>query len=315
MPGARCGSAVAAAGAAVRRPLAGAGGEHAPGPAQPRPACPATWRDGLRRGLRRGAPGGGADRRPRPGAAGRSRPSGRAAIELLAENLSDGVVAPAVLVPDRRPARACSPTRPSTRWTAWSGTGTSATCISAGPAPGSTTSSTSSRPASPAPAVPGRAAPARPHALQDGWRMRRDAPRHRSPNAGWPEAAMAAALGLRLAGPRVYGGRQVDGRLDGRRPGRGQRPPTSSAAIGLAWRAWWLLAAGRGCWRSRPSHRLARQRQQPVEVEAALEMGGERRPARPRPGPRRRALRRAPRADPAQEGVRGSRRLARRPCR
>ena len=34
---------------------------------------------------------------------------------------------------------------------------------------------------------------------------RRDAPSHRSPNAGWPEAAMAGALGLRLAGPRVYG--------------------------------------------------------------------------------------------------------------
>jgi len=34
--------------------------------------------------------------------------------------------------------------------------------------------------------------------------VRRDAPRHRSPNAGWPEAAMAGALGLRLAGPRVY---------------------------------------------------------------------------------------------------------------
>ena len=33
----------------------------------------------------------------------------------------------------------------------------------------------------------------------------RDAPRHRSPNAGWPEAAMAGALGLKLAGPRVYG--------------------------------------------------------------------------------------------------------------
>ena len=33
----------------------------------------------------------------------------------------------------------------------------------------------------------------------------RDASRHRSPNAGWPEAAMAGALGLRLAGPRVYG--------------------------------------------------------------------------------------------------------------
>ena len=34
--------------------------------------------------------------------------------------------------------------------------------------------------------------------------MRRDAPRHRSPNAGWPEAAMAGALGLALGGPRVY---------------------------------------------------------------------------------------------------------------
>jgi len=34
----------------------------------------------------------------------------------------------------------------------------------------------------------------------------RDARRHRSPNAGWPEAAMAGALGLRLAGPRVYDG-------------------------------------------------------------------------------------------------------------
>ncbi len=33
-----------------------------------------------------------------------------------------------------------------------------------------------------------------------------DAPRHRSPNAGWPEAAMAAALGLALGGPRRYGG-------------------------------------------------------------------------------------------------------------
>ena len=39
------------------------------------------------------------------------------------------------------------------------------------------------------------------------WRaMRRDAPKHRSPNAGWPEAAMAGALGFALAGPRRYGG-------------------------------------------------------------------------------------------------------------
>ncbi|TIS90469.1 adenosylcobinamide-phosphate synthase CbiB [Mesorhizobium sp.] len=43
------------------------------------------------------------------------------------------------------------------------------------------------------------------------WRaVRRDAKKHRSPNAGWPEAAMAGALGLALAGPRSYGGVAVD---------------------------------------------------------------------------------------------------------
>jgi adenosylcobinamide-phosphate synthase len=53
-------------------------------------------------------------------------------------------------------------------------------------------------------------------ALQTAWR---DAPRHRSPNAGWPEAAMAGALGLSLAGPRVYDGVTIDdARMgDGRR--------------------------------------------------------------------------------------------------
>lgn len=52
------------------------------------------------------------------------------------------------------------------------------------------------------------------------WRaVRRDARHHRSPNAGWPEAAMAGALGLALAGPRAYGGVVVeDGFMgDGRR--------------------------------------------------------------------------------------------------
>ena len=43
------------------------------------------------------------------------------------------------------------------------------------------------------------------------WRaVRRDAGKHRSPNAGYPEAAMAGALGLSLAGPRVYGGAPVE---------------------------------------------------------------------------------------------------------
>jgi adenosylcobinamide-phosphate synthase len=41
----------------------------------------------------------------------------------------------------------------------------------------------------------------------EAWRiMRRDAMKHASPNSGWPEAAMAGALGVRLGGPRAYGG-------------------------------------------------------------------------------------------------------------
>ena len=54
----------------------------------------------------------------------------------------------------------------------------------------------------------------------DAWRaVVRDAPRHRSPNAGYPEAAMAGALGLALAGPRSYGGVQIEDAImgDGRR--------------------------------------------------------------------------------------------------
>jgi adenosylcobinamide-phosphate synthase len=48
------------------------------------------------------------------------------------------------------------------------------------------------------------------------WRaVRRDAARHRSPNAGFPEAAMAGALGLSLAGPRVYDGVHVEDAMMG----------------------------------------------------------------------------------------------------
>jgi len=65
------------------------------------------------------------------------------------------------------------------------------------------------------------AASVTPRASASGaWRaVRRDAGRHRSPNAGYPEAAMAGALGLALAGPRSYGGVRVDDALmgDGRR--------------------------------------------------------------------------------------------------
>ena len=40
--------------------------------------------------------------------------------------------------------------------------------------------------------------------------MRRDGHKHRSPNAGWPEAAMAGALSVALSGPRQYDGHTAD---------------------------------------------------------------------------------------------------------
>jgi adenosylcobinamide-phosphate synthase len=58
------------------------------------------------------------------------------------------------------------------------------------------------------------------HSAPAAWRaVCRDAPHHLSPNAGYPEAAMAGALGLALGGPRAYGGVHVEGAFmgDGRR--------------------------------------------------------------------------------------------------
>ena len=54
------------------------------------------------------------------------------------------------------------------------------------------------------------------YSWREAWRaVIRDAPNHRSPNAGYPEAAMAGALGLALAGPRIYGGIEVKDALMG----------------------------------------------------------------------------------------------------
>jgi adenosylcobinamide-phosphate synthase len=57
--------------------------------------------------------------------------------------------------------------------------------------------------------------------------VRRDAGKHRSPNAGWPEAAMAGALGLKLAGPRVYGATLVDDAF----MGEGRREATAADIV------------------------------------------------------------------------------------
>lgn len=51
------------------------------------------------------------------------------------------------------------------------------------------------------------AAPCRGRALAV---MQSDARSHRSPNAGWPEAAMAGALAIRLSGPRIYADRVAE---------------------------------------------------------------------------------------------------------
>lgn len=40
--------------------------------------------------------------------------------------------------------------------------------------------------------------------------MKQDASKHRSPNAGWPEGAMSGALDVRLSGPRIYDGVATD---------------------------------------------------------------------------------------------------------
>ncbi len=83
-----------------------------------------------------------------------------------------------------------------------------------------------------------------------GWRvMARDAGKHASPNAGWPEAAMAGALGVRLGGPATYDGVLTD------RPSFGDGPPPGAAdlrrgldlylrACGLLW-----LVMGAAAWR------------------------------------------------------------------
>ncbi|EAR52948.1 cobalamin biosynthesis protein CobD [Oceanicola granulosus HTCC2516] len=77
-----------------------------------------------------------------------------------------------------------------------------------------------------------------------GWRgAAQDARRHRSPNAGWPEAAMARALGVALSGPRSYGGTRTETPFVNAAGRRHPGPPEIDTAVRLLWRAWgWLLA-------------------------------------------------------------------------
>jgi adenosylcobinamide-phosphate synthase len=134
----------------------------------------------------------------------------RAAIESLAENFSDGVVAPALWYAvfglpglfaykmlntadsmighrNERYADFGRAAAIADDWANWPAARLSALLIAAG-------------------AVVA-------HGLKSGRRALgvalTDHGLHRSPNAGWPEAAMAGALDLALAGPRIYGGERV----------------------------------------------------------------------------------------------------------
>lgn len=75
------------------------------------------------------------------------------------------------------------------------------------------------------------------------WRIiRRDAGKTSSPNAGWPEAALAGALGVRLGGPSTYFGRLVDKAFIGD-SGKPLSPRHYRQAIRLLYATSILLAA------------------------------------------------------------------------
>ncbi|MBL4629153.1 MAG: cobalamin biosynthesis protein [Roseicyclus sp.] len=71
----------------------------------------------------------------------------------------------------------------------------------------------------------------------------RDGGKHRSVNAGWPEAAMARALGLSLSGPRVYGGAMTDDAMLNPEGTRDATAADISAAVRVLWRCWGTLLA------------------------------------------------------------------------
>jgi adenosylcobinamide-phosphate synthase len=133
----------------------------------------------------------------------------RAAIESLAENFSDGIVAPAFwLAVGSLPAAACYKATNTVdsmighRTPRYAAFGWAAARLD------DVINLPASRLSALFLVLAAAAVGASP--LGAAGAVWRDAHRHRSPNAGWPEAAMAGALGLQLAGPRIYGDALVD---------------------------------------------------------------------------------------------------------
>jgi len=87
------------------------------------------------------------------------------------------------------------------------------------------------------------------HWSKAGWdTMQADAKHHRSPNAGWPEAAMAGVLGIAISGPRSYNGTMtnlpwVNGA--GRKP---LDPTDIDASVRVLWQSWFVGVAILAVW-------------------------------------------------------------------
>ncbi len=165
----------------------------------------------------------------------------RAAIESLAENFSDGIVAPVLWLAALGPAGAIAykaintadsmigHRTPRHQAFGWASArfddliNLPASRLSAGLLIAA------------ARLMPGASAGAAARAV------RRDARHHRSPNAGWPEAAMAGALGLGIAGPRSYGGVMTADRVMNEGGRRALGPADIRNALALYQRADGLL--------------------------------------------------------------------------
>ncbi len=73
--------------------------------------------------------------------------------------------------------------------------------------------------------------------------MREDAEYHRSPNAGWPEAAMAGTLDIALSGPRSYDGQLTQDPFVNAAGRRDLTAKDIERSISVLWKAWGLFLA------------------------------------------------------------------------
>lgn len=82
-----------------------------------------------------------------------------------------------------------------------------------------------------------------------GWsKMASDAPQHRSPNAGWPEAAMAYGIDVALSGPRSYDGMMKGYPFVNSDGAKHLTPDSIDRAVTVLWRVWVAILVLAFCW-------------------------------------------------------------------